>query len=347
MLRSGPYGYHLAALFCVTVWGATFVSTKVLIAHGLAPAEIFLLRFAMAYLGLLPFTLGRRTAGSSAAGREKDAAGREKGAGNDTGSPARRGLVDRLRGVRLCRARLCRARLCRARLRDELLLAAAGLTGGSLYFLTENIALEYAPASNVSLIVCTAPVWTALLLNLVYRSERMTRRQTAGCALAFVGVVLVVLNGRFVLHLSPRGDLLALSAALLWMLYSLVIKRLGDRLPVAYVTRKVFFYGIVTILPWFAWEHFDLPAATLRHPAVWGNLLFLGVVASLLCYVLWNAAMTRLGAVRTTNYIYLNPLVTMLTAALVIDERITPAALCGAALILSGMWLAERSRGGK
>ena len=354
MLRSGPYGYHLAALFCVTVWGATFVSTKVLIAHGLAPAEIFLLRFAMAYLGLLPFTLRRRRAGSSAAGREKDAArqertaaGREKGTGNDTGSPARRGLVDRLRGVRLCRARLCRARLRRARLRDELLLAAAGLTGGSLYFLTENIALEYAPASNVSLIVCTAPVWTALLLSLVYRSERMTRRQTAGCALAFVGVVLVVLNGRFVLHLSPRGDLLALSAALLWMLYSLVIKRLGDRLPVAYVTCKVFFYGIVTILPWFAWEPFDLPAATLRHPAVWGNLLFLGVVASLLCYVLWNAAMTRLGAVRTTNYIYLNPLVTMLTAALVIDERITPAALCGAALILSGMWLAERSRGGK
>lgn len=344
MLRSGPYGYHLAALFCVTVWGATFVSTKVLIAHGLAPAEIFLLRFAMAYLGLLPFTLRRRRAGSSAAGqekaaagREKDAAGREKGTGNDTGSPALRGLVDRLRGVRLRRARL----------RDELLLAAAGLTGGSFYFLTENIALEYAPASNVSLIVCTAPVWTALLLSLVYRSERMTRRQTAGCALAFVGVVLVVLNGRFVLHLSPRGDLLALSAALLWMLYSLVIKRLGDRLPVAYITRKVFFYGIVTILPWFAWEPFDLPAATLRHPAVWGNLLFLGVVASLLCYVLWNAAMTRLGAVRTTNYIYLNPLVTMLTAALVIDERITPAALCGAALILSGMWLAERSRGGK
>ena len=345
MLRSGPYGYHLAALFCVTVWGATFVSTKVLIAHGLAPAEIFLLRFAMAYLGLLPFTLRRRRAGSSAAGQEKEAAGREKAAagrekdaagrekaaagrekaaGNDTGSPARHGL--------------------RARLRDELLLAAAGLTGGSLYFLTENIALEYAPASNVSLIVCTAPVWTALLLSLVYRNERMTRRQTAGCALAFVGVVLVVLNGRFVLHLSPRGDLLALSAALLWMLYSLVIKRLGDRLPVAYITRKVFFYGIVTILPWFAWEPFDLPAATLRHPAVWGNLLFLGVVASLLCYVLWNAAMTRLGAVRTTNYIYLNPLVTMLTAALVIDERITPAALCGATLILSGMWLAERER---
>ena len=330
MKRYGPYGYHLAALFCVTVWGATFVSTKVLTAHGLAPAEIFLLRFVMAYLGILPFTLRRKTAA-------RGGTVQKKAAGTRRGGTSRRGLLGRLCGIGLRGARL----------RDELLLAAAGLTGGSLYFLTENIALEYAPASNVSLIVCTAPVWTALLMSLVYRSERMTRRQTAGCALAFVGVVLVVLNGRFVLHLSPRGDLLALSAALLWMLYSLVIKRLGDRLPVAYVTRKVFFYGIVTILPWFAWEPFDLPAATLRHPAVWGNLLFLGVVASLLCYVLWNAAMTRLGAVRTTNYIYLNPLVTMLTAALVIDERITPAALCGAALILSGMWLAERERRGK
>lgn len=293
MIRYTEYKYHLAALFTVCVWGATFVSTKALIAAGLTPEEIFFIRFVMAYLGMIPFA-------------------------------PRKLLADSLR--------------------DEALLLAAGISGGSLYFLLENVALEYAPASNVSLIVCTAPVWTALLLSLVYRSERMTRRQTAGCALAFVGVVLVVLNGRFVLHLSPRGDLLALSAALLWMLYSLVIKRLGDRLPVAYITRKVFFYGIVTILPWFAWEPFDLPAATLRHPAVWGNLLFLGVVASLLCYVLWNAAMTRLGAVRTTNYIYLNPLVTMLTAALVIDERITPAALCGAALILSGMWLAERER---
>ena len=88
-------------------------------------------------------------------------------------------------------------------------------TGGSFYFLTENMAQEYAPASNVSLIVCTAPVWTALLLSLAYRGERMTRRQIGGSALAFAGMVLVVLNDRFVLHLSPKGDLLALSAALL------------------------------------------------------------------------------------------------------------------------------------
>lgn len=285
------YRYHLAALFSVTVWGATFVSTKVLIAHGLAPAEIFLLRFAMAYLCILPFARGRILARS---------------------------------------------------LRDELLLAAAGISGGSLYFLLENFALEFAPASNVSLIVCSAPVWTAFALGLADRSERISRRQAAGSALALAGMVLVVLNGRFVLQLSPRGDLLALAAAWLWMAYSIFVKKLGNAYPPIFITRKVFFYGLVTIIPWFAIHPFAATWETIARPAVWGNLLFLGIIASMLCYLLWNAAMHRLGAVRTTNYIYINPLVTILTAAAFIGERITLAALAGAALILYGMWRAER-----
>ena len=296
MIKYTEYRYHIAALFTVAVWGATFVSTKVLIANSLTPAEIFLLRFAIAYACIWPVSRGR---------------------------------------------------LWAAGWRDELTLAAAGVTGGSLYFLTENMALEFAPASNVSLIVCTAPVWTALLLSLAYRSERMTRRQVAGSALAFAGMVLVVLNGRFVLHLSPRGDLLALSAALLWMVYSLVIKRVGGRYPAIFITRKVFFYGLLTILPVFLFQPFSVDAAVLARPVVWGNLLFLGIIASMLCYILWNAAMHRLGAVRTTNYIYINPLVTILTAALCIGERITAAALAGAALILYGMWRAETGQARK
>lgn len=291
MQNNPTYRYHLAALFAVAVWGATFVSTKVLIAHGLTPAEIFLMRFALAYLCILPLARERRFADS---------------------------------------------------LRDEALLLAAGVCGGSIYFLTENMALEFAPASNVSLIVCTAPLWTALVLSLADPRERMSRRQIAGSILAFTGMVLVVLNGRFVLRLSPRGDLLALCAAWLWVFYSMAVKRLANRYPALFITRKVFFYGLLTILPTFALRPFDVAWHELAQPVVWGNLLFLGLIASMLCYLLWNAAMHRLGTVRTTNYIYLNPLVTILTAAVCIDERITPVAMAGAALILYGMWCAER-----
>ncbi len=291
MARLSEYRYHLAALFTVSVWGATFVSTKALIAAGLTPAEIFLMRFALGYLCILPL------------------------------APRRLRAENR---------------------RDEAAFAAAGVCGGSLYFLLENVALEYAPASNVSLLVCTAPVWTALAAGRADRGERMTRRQAAGAALAAAGMALVVLNGRFVLHISPAGDLLALAAALSWMGYSLVIKRLGARYPASFIARKVFFYGMVTILPVFAFRPFAATGELLARPVVWANLLFLGVVASGFCYALWNAVMRRLGAVRATNYIFFNPLVTMLTAALCIGERITAPALAGAAMILCGMWYAER-----
>ena len=291
MARLSEYRYHLAALFTVSVWGATFVSTKALIAAGLTPAEIFLMRFALGYLCILPL------------------------------APRRLRAENR---------------------RDEAVFAAAGVCGGSLYFLLENVALEYAPASNVSLLVCTAPVWTALAAGRADRGERMTRRQAAGAALAAAGMALVVLNGRFVLHISPTGDLLALAAALSWMGYSLVIKRLGARYPASFIARKVFFYGMATILPVFAFRPFAATGELLARPVVWANLLFLGVVASGFCYALWNAVMRRLGAVRATNYIFFNPLVTMLTAALCIGERITAPALAGAAMILCGMWHAER-----
>ncbi|MFZ6728976.1 DMT family transporter [Alistipes dispar] len=291
MARLSEYRYHLAALFTVSVWGATFVSTKALIAAGLTPAEIFLMRFALGYLCILPL------------------------------APRRLRAENR---------------------RDEAAFAAAGVCGGSLYFLLENVALEYAPASNVSLLVCTAPVWTALAAGRADRGERMTRRQAAGAALAAAGMALVVLNGRFVLHISPAGDLLALAAALSWMGYSLVIKRLGARYPASFIARKVFFYGMATILPVFAFRPFAATGELLARPVVWANLLFLGVVASGFCYALWNTVMRRLGAVRATNYIFFNPLVTMLTAALCIGERITAPALAGAAMILCGMWHAER-----
>lgn len=371
MERIREYRYHLAALFTVTVWGATFVSTKVLIANSLTPAEIFFLRFALAYLCIWPLTLGRGgkqeqgvQAGCGDGSYRRQEQGVQAENGHDayakprTGGQAmsdvqqdvvRQQNADDRQRVTISDAQVAgspaHARqnsiLWAATLWDELMIAAAGVTGGSLYFLAENMALEYAPASNVSLIVCTAPVWTAVLLSLIYRSERMTGRQITGTALAFAGMVLVVLNGHFVLRLSPAGDLLALGAALLWMFYSLLIKRLGGRYPSVFITRKLIFYGLLTILPVFLVQPPAFDAAVLLRPVVWGNLLFLGVVASMICYVLWNAAMYHLGAVRTTNYIYLNPLVTILTAALFIGERITLAALAGAALILYGMWRAE------
>lgn len=222
---------------------------------------------------------------------------------------------------------------------DELTFVGLGIMGGSLYFLTENMALVYSTASNVSILVSTTPLLTAFVLALFYKSERMNRLQVLFSLVAFVGVVLVILNGQFVLHLNPLGDAFALSAALTWAFYSLLMKRVMERYPADFITRKVFFYGLLTILPYYA---FVSPLVTdteiLLQPMIAGNLLFLGLIASMGGYLLWNWVMAKLGAVRATNYIYLQTLFTMFVASVILSERITLMAILGALILIVGMW---------
>ncbi len=226
--------------------------------------------------------------------------------------------------------------------RDEGLMALAGLTGGSLYFITENTALETSLASNVSLLVCTAPIWTALLSRFFWpRGERFGGGLWLGTAAAMAGSALVIFNGSFVLRLDPLGDGLSIAAALSWAFYSIVMRGLSGRYPTLFITRKVFFYGLVTLLPFLLLPGTDYHTAELVRPEVWGNLLFLGLVASLVCFAVWNRLIREIGVVAASNYIYLNPVFTMVAAVVVLDERITWIALGGLVLIIVGLWLAE------
>ena len=179
----------------------------------------------------------------------------------------------------------------------------------------------------------------------MYPAERLSRRGRWGTLLAFVGMILVVLNGRFVLQLSPLGDVLALASCMSWVGYSLVIKTVSERYSALFLTRKVFFYGVLTILPWFLFglESFP-PLSILLRPAILGNLLFLGCVASMLCYLSWNKCMARLGAVTCTNWVYINPLTTILFAWWILDEPLTRCFLAGASLILFGLWIGTRHK---
>lgn len=226
---------------------------------------------------------------------------------------------------------------------DEVKMALLGITGGSLYFMCENEAMNYTTTTNTSLIVCSCPLFATLLVRLVYRqTSRINALQLAGSLLAFAGMVIVVLNGRFVLHLSPIGDALAFMACISWAVYSLLMKSVAIKYSAAFITRKVFFYGVVTILPYYLFES-EMPSLNvLARPQVIGNLLFLGCLASMVCFLTWNWCIARLGAVKATNWVYFNPITTMLFASWVLGETITPYFLMGAACILAGMYVTER-----
>lgn len=226
---------------------------------------------------------------------------------------------------------------------DEVKMALLGITGGSLYFMCENEAMNYTTTTNTSLIICSCPLFATLLVRLVYRqTSRINALQLAGSLLAFAGMVIVVLNGRFVLHLSPIGDALAFMACISWAVYSLLMKSVAIKYSAAFITRKVFFYGVVTILPYYLFES-EMPSLNvLARPQVIGNLLFLGCLASMVCFLTWNWCIARLGAVKATNWVYFNPITTMLFASWVLGETITPYFLMGAACILVGMYVTER-----
>lgn len=233
--------------------------------------------------------------------------------------------------------------LCRS-LKDELLMVLLGISGGSLYFLLENTALVYTQASNVAIIIAATPLLTMLTVNLLDRGKGASKRLYGYSLMSLAGVALVIFNGNFVLKLNPIGDLLTFGAVVTWVIYSIIIAKVQERYSSWMITRKIFFYGVVTLLPYFLFEPWDVTWEMVSRPMVWGNIAYLGVLASLGCYMTWNIVIKRLGAVDATNYLYINPIVAMITANLLLGERITPLAIAGTALILVGVYLAERKK---
>jgi drug/metabolite transporter (DMT)-like permease len=181
---------------------------------------------------------------------------------------------------------------------------------------------------------------TAIFTYLAFRQSPLTKKFRTGSVVSVIGAFLVILNGNFSFKFNPLGDLLAFLAIVSWSVYGMLVKCLKGHYNSLFVTRKIFLYGILTILPYFIFVPFDVPVKTLTSPVVLGNLCFLGLIASSLCYFMWTLSLRNLGVVKTNNYIYFSPLVTILTAHFVLSEQITFYVICGTSLILGGLWIA-------
>ena len=197
-------------------------------------------------------------------------------------------------------------RLWALNLRDEGQFCICGLCAGSLYFIAENTALKYTLTTNVSLLTSMSPLLTAMLVGLIYKNEKLGIGTWLGSAIAILGVGCVVFNSSTAVAVNPLGDFLSLAAAFSWAIYSLVLRSLNANYDVWFISRKTFFYGLLTAIPFLIFENdtVDLPEV-IGMPEVFGNLLFLGVGASTVAYVLWAVSVKQLGAVKANNYMYL------------------------------------------
>lgn len=221
----------------------------------------------------------------------------------------------------------------------------AGLTGVTLYQYTENAALKHTYASNASLIIAVAPMITALLVWAFSKGkEKLNRFFVLGFLVSITGIGLISFNGSK-LQLSPVGDLMALLCALIWGFYSVngnTIASFG--LNVLQTTRRAFLYGIIFLIPLMIQDHFTFGPERFLNPVNLLNMLFLGVVASGVCFVTWNYAIAVLGSVKTTVYVYFSPVVTVIVSALVLKEKVTPLSVLGTVLILTGLALSNRKK---
>lgn len=227
--------------------------------------------------------------------------------------------------------------------RCEKLFMLAGLFGVTLYYLLENIALTGTLATNVGVIVSVAPFFTAVLERFINKGKPLSLQFVVGFIVAMVGICFISFSETGI-HLSFSGDVLALCAAVVWACYSVCMTRISALgLPTVKATRRVFEYGLLFMIPFLPVLGFAPDASAFLNPINIGNLLFLGLGASAVCFVTWNFSVKRLGAVVTSVYIYLVPVITAVASWIVLGERLVPLALCGVALTIIGLFISQFS----
>lgn len=299
--------YHMFAMACAFIWGTTFLVSKMLLTS-YSPIQIMIMRFFLAYIALWIIH-------------------------------PKWSLV----------------------WKDEIGFFCMSLFGNTLYYLGENSALLYTYSSNVSILVSAAPLITLILVLFIQKvnqhrkndtenmnqSKKIHRNQVIGIVIAFLGMAFVVLNGHFVLHFSPIGDVLSLSAAFSWAFYSIILEQYTPRYSSMMISRKVMLYGLLQSLPimliqgQMTGKGFPVMEIFAR-PSYLIGILFLGMIGSAFCYIAWNTACAGLGVVAANMYIYTIPFVTLIAGFVVYHEAITAMALMGAVLIVLGMMISQK-----
>ncbi len=226
-------------------------------------------------------------------------------------------------------------------IKDEMHFALLGFLGIFIYFLLENFALKFTQATNVGLYMGAIPILTALFAHFMTDDEGLSKNLLIGFVISMIGMGLILLEGtEFEMRL--KGDLLALAAAAVFAMYSIILKLAPQGYHYIEITRKSFFYGLLMMILYRIITGGGINIEALSITAVWANVLFLGVLSSGLAFILWHQGIERIGSVSASNYIYLVPLITAITGILALDENMTTQMLIGGGLILAGLYVAQK-----
>jgi len=245
--------------------------------------------------------------------------------------------------------------------KDNLLFCFAGLRGVVLYQFSENIAINFTTASNVSVIVSICPLFTAIIAQIFLKEKHITPFFILGFIISIIGVFFVSLNGNIQLKINPKGDLLALFAGICWGFYSLFVSMINKKeYNLICSTRRIFFFAVIFMIPLMIIGNnisnitansdlinsmnvnlnFSENIQRFKNFLNVGNLLFLGLLASGFCFSAWNKACKLVGTVKISFGIYLIPVV-IIFAFFTLHEKISFMGLLGAILTITGLFISN------
>ena len=228
--------------------------------------------------------------------------------------------------------------------KDGCYFALLGFIGITFHQWLQSTGLVTSQASTTSWIVSTAPIFIALLAWIFLR-EKLGLMAVAGICLATLGVLLVVtkgnFSGMFTGNIGTSGDLLVLISAPNWAVFSVLSRSALKKFPALFVLFYVMLFGWM----FSSIRFLSIQGWTFLHQisyAGWLAIGFLGIGCTALAYIFWYDGLQAITASQAGVFLYIEPLVSLVAAAMILGETITLPALLGGSLILLGVWLVNR-----
>ena len=222
--------------------------------------------------------------------------------------------------------------------------ALLGFLGISFHQWLQSNGLQTAQATTTAWIVSISPAFIAILGWLVLK-EKLNLVQSLGIALAMVGVMVVVSKGDLFSLADGKfgtyGDFLILISAVNWAVFSILSRRGLLHHPSTMMTFWVMTIGwAITSLVFFANKNYvEFPQLD---PRGWMAMIYLGVFTTGLAYIAWFDALSQLPAAQTGAFLFIEPLTSMVVAAIILNEQITTVSVLGGAVILVGIWMVNK-----
>lgn len=226
-------------------------------------------------------------------------------------------------------------------IKEELYFFAASMSGAAVYQYLENLSVSFTSPASVSFITATAPIFTAILAH-KFLDEKLTAKTFLGMLVSLIGVFFICFGDSKKLETGLLGDLIILASIWLWAVYSVLVKKIAAfNYPQFQVTRRLFFYALVVMLPPMLFKAKDFNYQAFFTFEAIGNFVFLGVFASAICFATWNISVEKLGATTTSKYLFIMPIITLAAQMIFNGGAVSISALLGMFITLLGIGISE------